>query len=244
MASTEISDYLCRSHWGLQRAPQALFEHYCGYAIGGLTLPMPPSATGGDGIAAIPVRDGFLALITDGTGKGERAAALGRTMHNAACSAIASGVIIPADILRCVNRVLYRERAYGAAAVLHCDGERVLAAAAASPAPVLVYEGRMETLAAAGTMLGYNTCPELDVVTREIPQGAFLAMYSDAVTDAESVHGELFELKSFATILDAGESVAANVLHCIDAVLTHCSEQQDDLSLIVIQATDPGNYAA
>jgi serine phosphatase RsbU (regulator of sigma subunit) len=157
-------------------------------------------------------------------------------MHRTVCSAIALGVSNPADLVRHLNRVMYRERAFGAAVILHCNSERVTAAAAGSPAPAMFHKGGMQTLAAAGTMLGYSICPELDVVTRDIPHGAFIAMYSDGITDAENGHNELFDLERFAAILDDGKSVASNLLWCVDAVLKHCGEQQDDLSMVVLRA--------
>jgi serine phosphatase RsbU (regulator of sigma subunit) len=237
MTSVEQSMEVCPP--ARQRAPHAFFKRHCGYSVGGFTLPVPPSAAGGDSIGAVRVRDGFVVFMTDGAGKGECAAGLGRIMHRSVCSAIASGISNPADIVRRLNRVMYRERTFGAAVILHCNSERVAAAAAGAPAPAVFHEGRMETLAAAGTILGYSICPELDVVARDVPRGAFIALYSDGITDAENGRDELFDPERFAGILDGGESVASNLLQCVDAVLKHCGEQQDDLSMVVLRADAP-----
>ena len=63
-----------------------------------------------------------------------------------------------------------------------------------------------------------------------------MAIFSDGVTEAESPDGELFAVERFGGILDRERSVAANLLDCVDAVLTHSGRQQDDISLLIAQA--------
>jgi len=202
-----------------------------------VTLPMPPSAAGGDSVGAVAVRNGFVSFVTDGQGKGMMASHLGRMMHQYVVSAINRGQVSPPAILHELNEGLLSEQMFGCAAVLHCDGWRLTASVAGFPAPALFFpDGRMERFPIAGTILGLTPLPEFDSCTRDIQPAMFLTIFSDGVTEAEAPDGELFTVEKFGEILDQGQSMATNLLDCVNAVLTHCGQQQDDISLLIAQA--------
>ena len=226
---------------GLTPFPRSVFRQFSEVRVGGLTLPMPPSPAGGDSLGAVPVGHGFISFITDGQGKGLMASRLGALMHECVLTAIAAGTRSPEGILCKLNRTLIGEHKLGAATILRLDGSRLTASAAGAPAPALFHsDGRMERIPVVGTILGASSCPDFDVCTREIPTSAFVAIFSDGVTEAESPEGALFEPEQFGSVLDSGRSLAANLLHCVDAVLRHSGTQQDDVSLLIARAEGLG----
>jgi hypothetical protein len=226
---------------GLTPFPRSVFRQFSGVRVGGLTLPMPPSPTGGDSVGAVPVGHGFISFIMDGQGKGLMASRLGALMHECVLTTIAAGTRSPEGILRILNRTLIGEQKLGAATILRLDGSRLTAAAAGAPAPALFFsDGTMERIPVVGTILGATSCPDFDVCSREIPTSAFVAIFSDGVTEAESPEGVFFDPEQFGNVLDGGRSLAANLLHCVDAVLHHCGTQQDDLSMLIVRAEGLG----
>lgn len=239
MHTTITETRIGQSSRNLSSATRAIFKEHEGHRIGGVTIPMPPAREGGDSIAAVRVHDGMILLLLDAAGKGQLAAPLGRFMQAVAFSAISSGLSDPIDILRKLNLALCEIGAVGAAAVLHCNHERVLAAAAGSPAPVFFHGSEMGVMAAGGTLLGCSRRPEFDAATLTVREGTLLTVFSDGVTEAENTMGELFDPAQFSGILDPGRSTAANVLGCVDAVLAHSVDQQDDISLVLLHMDDP-----
>jgi serine phosphatase RsbU (regulator of sigma subunit) len=214
-----------------------VFRHFNGVCVGGLTLPMPPDPVGGDRIGAVAVCDGFVSFVTDGQGKGTMASRLGATMRQCVLCAISSGATSPTTILHKLNRTLLSEHILGAAAILHCDGGRLTASVAGSPAPVLFHpDGRMERFPICGTILGLSSVPEFDVCYSNLLPSTFVALFSDGVTEAENQEEEPFAVERFSEFLDPSRSLAANLLCCVDAVLAHSGQQQDDLSLLIAHA--------
>jgi serine phosphatase RsbU (regulator of sigma subunit) len=214
--------------------PHSVFCQFSGFRVAGLTLPMPPAAVGGDSIGAVKVCDGFVSFITDVQGKGTMAAQLGAMMRQCVLSAISNGATSPTTILLKLNRMLLGEHILGAAAILHCDGGGLTTSVAGSPAPVLFHpDGRMERFPIFGTILGVSSVPEFDVWSCNLEQSSFVALFSDGVTEAENPDGELFAVERLREFFDPGRSWAANLLSCVDAVLAHSGQQQDDLSLLI-----------
>jgi len=217
--------------------PSAVFRQFGGVCVGGLTLPMPPAQVGGDSVGAVAVADGFVSFVTDAQGKGTMASRLGTVMRQCVLSSISGGTISPTGILQKLNRTLLGEGILGAAAILHCDGRRMTASVAGSPAPALFHpDGKMELLPITGTILGLSPSPEFDRCVRDILPSAFVAIFSDGVTEAEAPDGELFAVERFGALLDRGQSMASNLLRCVDAILAHSGRQQDDLSLVIAHA--------
>jgi serine phosphatase RsbU (regulator of sigma subunit) len=225
--------------------PGAIFREFNGIRVGGLTLPMPPAPVGGDSVGAVAVGDGFVSFITDGQGKGTAASRLGTMMRHCVLNAISGGTTSPTAILHKLNHALMNEHKFGAAAILHCDGSRFTASVAGFPAPALFHpDGSMEQIPITGTILGFLSLPEFDSCTLDILPSTFVTIFSDGVTEAEAPGGELFALERFGDILDSDRSMAANVLQCLDAVLTHSGLQRDDISLLIAQAGGLPNAAA
>jgi serine phosphatase RsbU (regulator of sigma subunit) len=235
MASKIVTKQLPES--GGAVGPNAIFRKFRGVRVGGVTLPMPPSPVGGDSVGASAVRNGFVSFVTDGQGKGMIASHLGAMMRHCVLSAISRGISSPTAILHKLNRTLLHEQIFGGAAILHCDGCRLTVSVAGFPAPVLFHpDGRMEQFPITGTLLGLSPFPEFDCCNRDIVPSMFVAIFSDGVTEAEAPDGELFAVERFGEILSRDRSLAANLLDCVSAVLTHSGQQRDDLSLLIARA--------
>jgi serine phosphatase RsbU (regulator of sigma subunit) len=115
----------------------AVFCWYYGCRIAGLTQPPPPATGNGDWIRVARVAGGFVACVGDGSGHGDEAAPRARLMASEFDAALRCGLTVPGNILARINAALHARGLLGGAAVVHCDGRRIVAAAAGAPYPVL-----------------------------------------------------------------------------------------------------------
>lgn len=192
----------------------------------------------------------WLTVIADVCGKGPRAAALTATARYAVRT-LADGVE-PAQLLGAVNRELARQTRDDlfvtialARLTIEADGRtaRVLLASGGHPAPLIVRgDGRVETLSAAGPLVGVDATASFAQTAADLHPGDVLLLYTDGVTEARR-DGDLFgddRLLAAAAIGAAGEGDLSGRAELVverveQTVLAWTSgTPQDDIALLAI----------
>jgi PAS domain S-box-containing protein len=208
------------------------------------------SQVGGDFYDVFAVRDGWMVLMGDVTGKGPTAAAttsLARYTMRAAAKYERS----PARVLSRLNEALAE-----APGPLLCTavcmllswrpdgGLQATVGCAGHPPPLLVRPGgaiaAVGEVGEVGTLLG--AFPTGAWVDTDVPLGAgeTLVMFTDGVTDTRGAH-ERFGLARLEALLSAGAGMDADALASqIDDTLLafQAGDQRDDVALLVLQASD------
>ncbi|HLW48990.1 MAG TPA: PAS domain S-box protein [bacterium] len=150
---------------------------------------MPESDVGGDWYDALVLPDGRVMLtIGDVVGRGLRAAVTMGQIRQAVRAAALEGRA-PAAVLALASRLLRaavadQEMTTAILGVLDPVDSTFTYAAAGHPPPLLVVDGRAETLPSGGLPLGFlgeNTAPQWTV---QLPPGALLVLYTDGLTEA------------------------------------------------------------
>jgi serine phosphatase RsbU (regulator of sigma subunit) len=200
---------------------------------------------GGDLYDLFPVRgrtDRIGLLVADVTGKGIPAALLMADVR-ALLHAATDNAETPGDALSRVNKILVTERPtslFVTAALLVLEtatGIVRYASAGHEPALVIRADGRIDTLAAEGALLGAFADVAFEDRTAQLEPGDLLLAYTDGITDARDPAGGFFgedRLTALAaTAAGEGPEVLASLI--VDAVRDHRAgaEPFDDLTLLV-----------
>jgi PAS domain S-box-containing protein len=189
----------------------------------------------------------WFAVIGDVCGKGAEAAAvtaLARYTIRAAAVQRSS----PAAILHWVNEAMLREGTtrFCTIAVAHIDRSaattRLTVAVGGHPAPILLRaDGRVETIGAAGTLIGLVDDPKLSDARTDLEPGDAILLYTDGVTEAEAPRrlwtpGELEAVVATA----AGATAQELVDHVADAALSGLTAPpRDDVAMLALRLSPP-----
>ncbi len=207
---------------------------------------LPSRQVGGDYYDVVSAPDGsFLVAIADVAGKGVPAALLS-SMLQAALRTQARSVESPADILRNINALVYRSTAVHQFATFFLarvspDGRRMTFCNAGHNWPALLRRnGERMWLQTGGTILGIMEDVELQEDSLELSAGDLLVFYTDGISEATNVDGELYteeRLVEFVSGLPPAlnpEAVAMSILKEIERHLGRL-EAQDDRTLVVLR---------
>lgn len=207
----------------------------------------PATQVGGDYYDFIQLTDGRLGIaIGDISGKDVSAALLMATTRMALrAQAEESGRSI-SDILFRLNNAIYRDTApekfltlfY---CVLEPQDKRFTYINGAHNPPILynIHTQRLERLDVGGTLVGMfeNTTFEKGQV--QLTHGDLMVMYTDGVTEASNLNGELFEEERLFYLIDKYKDLDAQSL--LEAIRHEVEEfsmgmpQQDDLTLMIMK---------
>ena len=200
---------------------------------------------GGDVYDFLTLDDGRLAVVLgDVTGHGVEATA-DMAMAKFVFRSLAREHPEPADFLAAANDVVVGEIATGkfiTMTYLAVDGVRgeVACASAGHPAPRLVLpDGTVRGLEAAGLVLGIDPDQEYSETRVELPPDAALVVYTDGVVEARS-EGELYGPERLDALIAENRALPADALAravAEDSRRFAGGELSDDLAVVVIRRT-------
>ena len=208
-------------------------------------------AIGGDFYDMIEMPDGsFGFLVGDVAGKGPAAALLTSKILGI-FSAFAATNEDPAETMSQLNKVLtrraidarYATSMYGK---LAANGEVVYCSAGHNPALVLGVDG-LRRLEADGMPVGLFDFAPYSSSKLTLRAGDTMVLYSDGVTEAQSVDGSEFGEGRLVDVMKElqGKPAGEVLKRVIDAVMSfaHGAEQYDDVTALVIRYLGPGSTA-
>jgi serine phosphatase RsbU (regulator of sigma subunit) len=224
---------------------QALVPHglrdFPHFAVIGVQYPC--HAVGGDYYDVFPVSETRTAiLISDVAGKGLGAALL-TTMLQGALSGLTFGTD-PVQVIDHINRFLCEHADLAKYAtmflgLLDRDGGLEFIRAG-HPSPLLLRNGVARDLYTGGSFpVGLLPNTPFASESAKLQPGDTLVLFSDGVTDAEDVHGEMFGVDRLREILAGHQNapldeIERDVLDAINDFSTG-AEQSDDITLLVVR---------
>jgi serine phosphatase RsbU (regulator of sigma subunit) len=200
---------------------------------------------GGDVYDFLELPDGRLAVVLgDVTGHGIEATA-DMAMAKFVFRSLAREHPEPADFLAAANDVVVDEIALGKfitmayVTVDGADGSIACAQAGHPPPRVVLPDGRVEPLEAAGLVLGVDAGQEYEEVRAQLPPGGAVVLYTDGVVEARR-DGELYGAERLDVLLARLAGRPARELAA--AVVADCrtfagGELSDDCAVVVIERT-------
>jgi sigma-B regulation protein RsbU (phosphoserine phosphatase) len=125
-------------------------------------------------------------------------------------------------------------------AVLYPDtGKLIYANAGHNPPLWLTSDGKFERLTRTSMALGVVEGTDVEERTIELQKGELLFLYTDGLSEAFSLEGDLFEEKRIIAALQAmGSESAENILQGIEEKLDEFvgdEEQFDDLTMLLLR---------
>jgi len=203
----------------------------------------PCHAVGGDYFDVFPLDEGRTAiLVADVAGKGLGAALLA-TMLQGALSGITIGTD-PVRLIQHINRFLCEHAQVERYAtmflgILHANGELVHICAG-HPSPLILRRGQATELVANPDFpIGLMPKAEFAATTTRLEDGDTLVLFTDGVTEAESLEQELFGEARLRDSLTGREDASLEQLQ--KAVLqsverfTRGASQSDDITLLLVR---------
>jgi PAS domain S-box-containing protein len=207
---------------------------------------------GGDFYDVVPTLDGrFVIAIGDVQGKGPEAAALtGLVRHTLRAETMHEGD--PAELVRLLNRVVYRddtERFCTVALVgVEVVGARVRVRVACGghlPPIVTRHDDVPEEVACRGTLLGIEEDIRVVVQELELAAGDGLVLYTDGVLDAAAPARTLTARDLVALLAEASggsPQAMADALH--DAAVGGAAAPRDDIAILALRVSSAPPAAA
>ncbi len=204
---------------------------------------VPSRYVGGDYYDFVVVEDRWLVIVVaDVSGKGIPASILTATLQ-AAVRSNADAQTDPVQMLTRLNALLFRNTSDEEFATLFYGvvdlREGVLRYAnAGHDFPFVVNGDGARPLTESGIVLGCLEEFPYTVNECELPAGSALAIYTDGVTDSESVDGEAYGVSRLASILEktvsgSAEDICGTVVRDVRAFGS--AERIDDLTLVVMK---------
>ena len=205
------------------------------------TLSRPAKQVGGDYLAFFE-RDGVLSmLVADVSGKSMPAALLVSALHAVVQLLFAEGREL-GEIATELNKHIHRwssENKFATMIMVSIDRENAALEyvnAGHNPGYVVIGD-RIEQLRSHGLPIGILAQTRYVTQTRPFPEGSIAVLYSDGITEAESVEEEEFENRRLEEILRAHPSSSAEELRDrIAAAVDHFTigaPQKDDQTMII-----------
>ena len=186
--------------------------------------------------------EAFACVIADVSGKGMSSALLAALLQGAFLFA-SEGPIQIEELMSRMNRFLI-ERAKGEkyATVFYCTFERggqFRWSNAGHPKPYLVRGAELVPLESTGLPLGMLDIAVYETKSMQLQAGDKIVMFSDGLTEAESVDGEFFDKKALKEVLLGNASLSCADLHAklVEAVeaFSEDTELRDDITLLVLE---------
>ena len=151
----------------------------------------------------------------------------------------------PADVLAYVNQHFFTRQSRGGfctAFLCNYDAEADLFSyASAGHLPILIkhHEGHVSVLESeTGIPIGIEQDYAWTAETTQLEQGDTIILYTDGITEAESIYGEQFSFDRLKQVLEDSPAGSAEVLmsHFMDTYHQHISNsnEQDDQTLIMV----------
>ncbi|HYC93471.1 MAG TPA: SpoIIE family protein phosphatase [Thermoanaerobaculia bacterium] len=105
----------------------------------------------------------------------------------------------------------------------------------------LITNGRLETIKSHGLPIGILPNSRYLAQTRPFPAGSYAVLYSDGITEAESIDGEEFENERLEAILtehigESAELIRNQIADAVDAFVGE-APQKDDETIVIVQRT-------
>jgi len=203
---------------------------------------------GGDYYDFVELPHGLLAVaLGDVSGKGIPASLLMAKVSSEIRVLLDMGCD-PAQVLQRVNQRFAERNTVGrfitlALLTIELHDHRLVLANAGHPRPLLRYgDGSIEELGddTAGFALGIEATEQYGEYSRDFPEDGTLVLFSDGVTDARSMEGELFGLERLMKALaTAGPTASEAGQAILEAIQSHLGDQpnQDDLCLVCVRRT-------
>jgi serine phosphatase RsbU (regulator of sigma subunit) len=198
---------------------------------------------GGDYYDFLELRPGRLALVlADIAGKGISGALLMANLQANLRSQYAVALDSLPRLLKSVNQLFYQNSSDSSYATLffgdYDDATRRLSYVNCGHLPPLLLraDGRLERLTATATVLGLFETWECSVAEVQLASGDTLLLYTDGVTEAESLEGQEFGESRLAETLRAHRNLPVDsLLETIVAAVQKFigGEQADDITLVV-----------
>ena len=205
---------------------------------------------GGDFYDFLPYGKGRLALaLGDVSGKGTAAALFGSLAIGIMREHVVEHPCPPAEMLAMLNRRLYGARldarfvamAFG----VYDAGERRLTLAnAGAPYPLLVRDGEVQEIQAAGMPLGLFPDAEYEELSIDLRPGDAVLFASDGILESENFEQEEFGPKRLHAVLqtvspgDSANQIASKILDATDEFAGGGHTPHDDRTLLVLRMTD------
>jgi len=205
---------------------------------------------GGDFYDFLPYGKGRLGVaLGDVSGKGAAAALFGSLAIGTIREHVVEHPCPPAEMLAMLNRRLYGARldsrfiamAFG---VYDAGSRRLTLANAGGPYPLLVRDGAVQEIRAAGIPLGLFPDTEYDEMTLDLRPGDAVLFASDGILESENADQQEFGVKRLSALLQTitpGQSaneICDLVLNATDEYSGGGFTPHDDRTLLVLRVTD------
>ncbi len=223
------------------------------YDIAGVSV--PAQEVGGDSYDYAQLGrsgDQFGIAVLDVSGKGLQAA-MSAVYTSGAFASEARLSSSPADILTRLNKAVYQHSKRGhfvafVLASLDRETGRVVFANAGQTRPILLKDGKVETLCSDGAHFPLGMQPDATYQEREVvlSPGEGIIFITDGFTDAMNVQQELFGLERIERLLSLPSVKGATARETIDSMMedirlfagTH--PQHDDMTAVVVKRLNNG----
>jgi serine phosphatase RsbU (regulator of sigma subunit)/predicted ester cyclase len=205
----------------------------------------PARQVGGDFYDFVELPDGLLGIVVgDATGHGMPAALLMATTRGM-LRAVAQSLDSPGEALARVNDAIYPEIPPNMFvtcfyAILDPADGRLLYANAGHDLPYLRRDGqRSSNLWARGMPLGLMPQMRYEENETSLQSGESILFYSDGLVEAHNPHREMFGFPRLRELVDEygsdGGSLVERLLSELSGFVGAGSEQEDDITLVVLQ---------
>lgn len=215
---------------------------------------VPARELGGDFYDFLPYGNGRLALVLgDVSGKGTPAALFGSLAIGILREHTVEHPCPPAEMLQMLNRRLYAARLDARFvamlfALYDANTHQLTMANAGAPHPLLVRNGKVETLIVEGVPLGLLPETEYEVFTLDLQPGDLLVFASDGINESENPQHEEFGAERLNSLLsnfslnDSVEDISGGILLATDE-FSGAAPAHDDRTLLVIRVKDEASAA-
>jgi sigma-B regulation protein RsbU (phosphoserine phosphatase) len=202
---------------------------------------------GGDFYDFLPYGKGRLACVLgDVSGKGTAAALYGSLAIGTVREIVVEHASEPACMLETLNRRLLGARLDARFiamlfAVYDASRQQITLANAGGPYPLLVRNGKVETIHLEGVPLGLIAGTEYDETTIDVRPGDIILFASDGILESENAAQEEFGPDRLMALLssipeeDSAQDIADKVLAATDGHSGRGTAPHDDRTLIVLR---------
>jgi sigma-B regulation protein RsbU (phosphoserine phosphatase) len=208
-------------------------------------LSRPARQVGGDYHAFFTRDDIVTALVADVAGKSMPAALLVSALHAVLQLLFGQGREL-GEIATELNRHIHSwsaENKFITMIMISIDreNETIQYVNAGHNPGYLITNGRLETIKSHGLPIGILPNSRYLAQTRPFPAGSYAVLYSDGITEAESIEGEEFENERLEAILtehigESAELIRNQIADAVDAFVGE-APQKDDETIVIVQRT-------
>ena len=207
-------------------------------------------ALGGDFYDFLPYGKGRLAVaLGDVSGKGTAAALFGSLAIGIMREHVVEHPCPPPEMLALLNRRLHGARLDArfiamAFAVYDAGERRLTLANAGAPYPILLRDGKVQQICAAGVPLGLFPDTQYDEIVVDLRPGDTVLFASDGILETENTEQEEFGLKRLTAVLKtvspqhSAKEICDKILDATDEYGGGGFSPSDDRTLLVLRLTD------